>query len=463
MGGGVSGVGGAGGAGGGAVTSDGGVGGGSAMVPPCRLAHTGSLVGAVFEPSGQLALANVLVYVPSSPLDDFPRGPSGRCLGCEADVSGNPLVSTLTTADGTFRLDDVPVGQVSLVFQTGRWRRQVDVTVLECATQPVLPDSSRLPRSKAEGHLPKMALVTGAADPLECLLLKLGIDRAEFTRPDAGGAIHLYQDNGQLLLGGQPSGYELFGAGDFGAYDALLVPCRGNEYVMGQATRQKMADYLDVGGRLFITHYGYTWMRGAPFSVTANWEPTNAGNGFDSASVVSNFPRGAIYRQWLTNVAHLGPAIAIVDARYNVGAVQGRTAEYLGADGRRMSTDPHWTAQLSFTTPVGADAGCGRVAFSDFHVSTNATQVPLICQAPPCPPPPPFPDNCLAGAFTDQEKVLVYILFDLGTCPRDDRAEVSVCASLDAGCGLRQPCCGDLRCLNVAGTFCDGGRCACSP
>ena len=54
-------------------------------------------------------------------------------------------------------------------------------------------------------------------------------------------------------------------------------------------------------------------------------------------------------------------------------------------------------------------------------------------------------------------------LFDLGTCPRDDRAEVSVCASLDAGCGLRQPCCGDLRCLNVAGTFCDGGRCACSP
>lgn len=452
------------GTGGGQPTSDGGVGGGTAMVPDCVRNHTGALVGSVFEPSGQLALANVLVYVPSSPLDGFPSGPSGRCLGCEADVSGHPLVSTLTTASGTFRLEGIPAGlQVPLVFQTGRWRRELEVTVTECATQQVLRDSSRFPRSQAEGHIPKMALVTGAADPLECLLLKLGLDRSEFTRPDAGGAIHLYRDNGQLLAGGQPSGYELFAAGDLDAYDAVLVPCRGAPFEMGQSTRLRMADYVDRGGRLFITHFGYTWMQGAPFSVTANWDPTGSANTVDSASVVGNFPRGAIYRQWLSSVAQLGSTISIVDPRYNVGAVRGKTAEYLGADGRRSAVDTHWAAQLSFTTPVGADAGCGRVAFSDFHVSTNATQVTLICTNPPCPQPPPFPDNCLAGAFTDQEKVLVYILFDLGTCARDDRGEVPVCASLDGGCSQRQPCCGDLRCRGSTGDTCTGTGCVCGP
>ncbi len=42
-------------------------------------------------------------------------------------------------------------------------------------------------RSRAEGDLPRFALVTGAADPMECLLLKPGIAPSEFTTPDAGG------------------------------------------------------------------------------------------------------------------------------------------------------------------------------------------------------------------------------------------------------------------------------------
>lgn len=457
-------------AGGSADSGLGGSGGGSSdsgTLPPCAVRHTGTLSGVVTEPSGTLALPNVGVFVPTVPLDDFPEGPSGRCIGCEEDFSGWPLVSTITSATGTFTLDDVPAGLTRVVMQTGRWRREVQTTVIECTTTPMPRSLTRLPRSKAEGHLPKMALATGAADPLECLLLKLGIEPSEFTRPDGGGSIHLFVDNGQVMDGGLPSVFPFYASGGapFDGYDAVLAPCRGGEFGANSNQRQVMASYVDRGGRFFTTHYGYEWMLSPPFSTTATWEPTAMFGMTDSANVVTSFPRGAIYRTWLTDVARLGSTILITDPRYNVGAVRGQTVEYLGAPFRRQATDAHWTAQLSFTTPIGADAGCGRVAFSDFHVSTNALQVPFFpeCTTPPCPPRPPFPDNCVGGPFTDQEKVLVYILFDLGTCAHDDRGDVNACVGLDARCSPTRSCCGDLRCLGAGMSPCDAGACTCQP
>jgi hypothetical protein len=66
--------------------------------------------------------------------------------------------------------------------------------------------------------------------------------------------------------------------------------------------------------------------------------------------------------------------------------------------------------QFSFDTPYGAPEGasCGRVAYSGFHVAaTGGGTTPFINKT--------FPEHC-SGNLTPQEKVLLYMLFDLGAC-----------------------------------------------
>ncbi len=454
--------------GGGTAATGGGTSGGL-VTAPCAVNHTGSIAGTVTEPSGQLALPNVLVFIPTIGLEDFPVGPALRCPGCEDDVSGQPSKSTVSTTIGTFQLDDVPAGLTRLVFQTGRWRREVEVTVTECMTNALSPAVTHLPRSRAEGDLPRFALVTGAADPMECLLLKLGIEPSEFTTPDAGGRVQLYVNNGQLLDGGLPPEAELLATPDrLLQYDQVLFPCRGAPAGRNQVERDAIGRFVDLGGRFFTTHYGYTWMEGQPFSQTAAWTPNFQFAASDYVDVITSFPKGAIYGQWLSRVAGISAGVQLVDPRYNVGSVSGSTIAWLGSPSRRMSADMNWTAQLTFTTPLDAGVGCGRVAFSDFHVSANAVLVPVIptCVSEPCPPEPPrppFPENCLRTPFSDQEKVLVYLLFDLATCAKNDREVPNACAVDGAPCSARQGCCGDHRCLEPAGDACDGGSCRCAP
>ena len=79
----------------------------------------------------------------------------------------------------------------------GKWRRRLVIpNVTECSDNQIDPALTRLPKNKTEGDIPKIAMVTGNCDALECLIRKLGIDDAEMGTAGSDARIHLYTDAG---------------------------------------------------------------------------------------------------------------------------------------------------------------------------------------------------------------------------------------------------------------------------
>ena len=52
------------------------------------------------------------------------------------------------------------------------------------------------------------------------------------------------------------------------------------------------------------------------------------------------------------------------------------------------------------------DNRCGKVVFSDMHVSSGSSSLPAT----------PFPGGCATGDLTPQEKALAFIFFDISSC-----------------------------------------------
>src|SRR4029077_10042611 len=110
-------------------------------------------------------------------------------------LSGKPIATALTDANGRFVLENVPAAQnVPVVIQVGKWRRQISIANFPACVDNPIPDANqtRLPRTSTEGHIPKMALTTGGSDALECFMRKIGIADSEFTTDTGAGRIHLF-------------------------------------------------------------------------------------------------------------------------------------------------------------------------------------------------------------------------------------------------------------------------------
>ena len=63
---------------------------------------------------------------------------------------------------------------------------------------------------------------------------------------------------------------------------------------------------------------------------------------------------------------------------------------------------------FQFTTPneLPPNSRCGKVVFSDMHVSAGSDSQPGT----------PFPNDCNNGALTPQEKALAFMFFDIASC-----------------------------------------------
>jgi hypothetical protein len=388
----------------------------------CAGGGSTTVKGRVYDPAGKVPLYNVLVYVPNGPLDPIATGPG--CDRCASPVSGKPITAALTDTHGDFVLENVPIGSdIPLVIQVGKWRRQVQLTAVTACADTVIDDPQllRLPRNRGEGHLPRIAVTTGNADKLECLLRKMGIDDLEFTREDGPGRVNFFAGRGgsaafasQLNDGAAFTPVIPFWSdrANLDGYDLVLLSCEAGPHPVDKSptARQAMLEYADRGGRIFASHWHNVWIQHgpAPWPQVAEFaDHPDLASPF-TAEVDTSFPKGAALAEWLTRVAGQAPGLlSINEGQHTVRAVNPRFA-------RRWihsaATTPPSVQYFTFNTPLAAppERQCGRVVFTDIHVSSGDQSGA------------PFPSGCKTTELSPQEKALAFMLFDLSSCIQPD-------------------------------------------
>jgi hypothetical protein len=404
------------------------------------------LIGTVTDPAGARPIPNAVVYVPNAPLAPLAAGAS--CDRCDAPHSGSPLRITSTDSAGRFELDNVPFGDnIPVVVQIGKWRR---TTVL--ANIPVCSETKidfRLPKNRAEGDIPRIAIATGAADPLPCLLRKIGIDDSEVGIRGSDARIHLYQGGGyddgdggapHVASGSIANGPALPGAESLwndpaalAKYDAVLLACEGAPNDDAQhkspAAKQALYDYAKAGGRVLATHFHDTFFSGSPDPAPRNvaaWSDRSGPAPGDprttsvDADLSTTFPKAAALSASLAKEGALTAAgkLALFDARHDVEGVDAGALAWIQAVNPGFPSAPA-IQHLTFVAPIGAtDAqACGRVAFSNVHFGPS--QEPGLTDDAQ----KPFPASCSTTSLTAQQKALEFLLFDLLSCAQDDGAK----------------------------------------
>lgn len=391
----------------------------------CGSGATTSVSGVVYAPNGTLPLPNVVVYVPNAPLDPLPDG--AQCARCEAPPSGSPLVSAISGADGRFVLEDMPAtADVPLVLLSGKWRRRIVVpNVAACADTALAATQTRLPRDRSEGDLPRIAVSTGAADAVECLLRKSGIDDDEFTIAGGPGRVHLFAGSGgadrfDAAHGGLSfpvSSVALWNSeAGLARYDSVLLSCEGaqNPATKPPAALGAMKSYADAGGRIYAGHWQNYWLQAGPvpWPTLATWN-FQADLGVLDAQVDQSFTQGGVLAQWLLAVgASAVPGeIVVQEAQHTVTAIDAAVAKRWIHQDLTANGTPS-VQSFSFTAPVEAAPAqqCGRVVFSDIHV------VPADSSSSG---PPGFPSggcHTPLDQLAPQDKALLYAIFDLDRC-----------------------------------------------
>lgn len=440
------------------------------QIPQCPSGGTTSISGKVYDPAGRVPLYNVTVYVPNKPLATLTAGPS--CQSCAALITGAPVAVTLSGADGSFTLTGVPAGaNIPLVVQVGKWRRMVTLpSVTACQSNPLTdPNLTRLPRNHTEGDLPQMAIASGRADPFECLLKKIGISDSEITTPNNGGRVHFYRENGMNLQGSNaPAGDTLYdNPTTLAGYDVVILPCEGGPNTKLPQSVTNLVNYTNAGGRVFTTHYGYVWTEPG-WPQAAEWNPglPDLYDTVFNVSVDQSFPKGMAFASWLQNVqASVSPGVlGVNESRHDVTAVKPGATRWLY--GSIPASNPADSIQhLTFNTPFLQDAGagiegdpvqCGRVVYSDFHVTAGAVDAGFG------PGGARFPTACVDGPLSGQEKALEFMLFDLSACVQNDNQVPTVCKAEGGACTKGSDCCAGLQCLDPSGNPCSGAGCACT-
>jgi hypothetical protein len=392
-----------------------------------------SVSGTVMDPGQNVGLSGITVYQPEAAPAPIVDPVGGASLPpCDTCASLLPPVNSAVTTDanGNFTLPvtlPVPAGPIYVVAQAGRWRRIATITPTPCGDTPLTNDQIRMPATQSEGDIPKMALVIGDREALECWLLKIGISSSEIANYAAGATnrIQLYWTSGESTTAGTPpASGTLWGAGGtINDYSAVILPCDSQDVIPTAADEAAMLNYANAGGRIFMDHLtGAEWLKGgaAPWNSAAisTWQgnvtPTNPAKG----EVLDTTPSQQAFYNWVSiwdNTPYGVGWVESINPRSDALVQGGDTTEYIrGESNNDWTGDPtgNYALSFDFLTPAGAGSTCGRVIYNGMHVSQSRATGPY-----PYTTASTFPTSCSLGTtLSPEELALEYQFFQLTAC-----------------------------------------------
>jgi hypothetical protein len=299
--------------------------------------------------------------------------------------------------------------------------------------------------------MPDIAVSTGNADSLECLMMRIGLPASEYVAgTGATGHVHVFSGGSATgtstqvgvsempsSMAGAPASFKHLWdtQADLMPYDVVLLSCEAGETY--NANPPALEAYLNAGGRAFASHYQYAWFSGplatpqgfsAPAdwgSNLATWMPNNGGTTPTEGSGVivqtlngstKPFDKGIALAKWLGLNGALGALwappteIPVYQPRFNAVVGPGNKASQSWVNDDTTADSLFFSFDTPVNQPPAADGGppqyCGRAVFSGFHVSGETT---------PADTHPP-PGGCQAVDLSPQEKALEFMLFDLSSC-----------------------------------------------
>jgi hypothetical protein len=390
------------------------------QVPKCPSGTTTEIVGRLFAGNGKDPIPGAAVFVPVYNLPEFPA-----TLGC--DLCNNIPTSvavTNTEADGSFRLRGVPAGMVPVVARLGRFQRVLSMDVIPCTenTVPADPDTGnkgiRMPRKNRElspqDNIPRIAVVSGDYDQIECVLKRIGVDELDMYNGRAPGSSSppAIAESGTLLTDEK----KLL------SYNILIMNCTDNQYqsLLGSKTVQKNIElFVRSGGRLYVTDWAYDVIEQIPefssylcFEPQAIPGPLMCMNGPEKPTAAdSREPYGDRYRvldkdmaSWLRQFPGVIDASDTVPVDYSFVVVNQASKDPATPTKTWVEGNvPHYGKRPQTVTFDYKD--CGRVHFSTYNTEPDG----VVDESQR------WPRSCKAD-FSPQERLLEFLFFNIAAC-----------------------------------------------
>ena len=391
-------------------------------------------------PGHEIPVAGAMVYVSLSQ----PAPPTGGDVTCTPCTEAPPN-AVITDAKGNFTLHAAP-GTSWLVIQKAQFRLDQELVITD-QTGTLRPEQTTLPSESdpAGGTwIPRIALVVGYdGDKMESILGKIGIGEVDaggtFIASSAAGKFDVYANSRELVDGAPRVNTLVTDLSKMMKYDIIFFPCSTSgtdAQLLSQVNvRRNLRDYVAAGGRLYVADWSGDWIDnvfpGEMELKEAAWTgptdtPANAYNRandtwntdlFGNANGSGPYTSAARVvepgmAEWLDGqIGASGPIAAdSISAVGNYNRIVKLEDVEIGVDDMGQPVFDSPVVYVQGSAPGDAQqrplmttyepAGCGRVMYSTFHTTSSAH-----------------------AGLLPQERVLVYLLLEIGVCKDDPVVE----------------------------------------